>query len=231
MSAHRIEVKADSTSTALPPNPNPGHSTGPRTEDGKLRAALNAYRHGLSMPSSRPIRFFANEDPADHTRLMIEFNQQFIPLTAAERELVREIVDALWLARRARSLQTDLFGQASLAALSLYLRYETAHLRAHHAAIKTLLAAQKDRRQRNEHHEKWHEPDCTTEQSTIVCTSSRKPAQPETPVAATTSTAPNAGDTSFRNPPSQPQSVSASNPPTPSQTVGNSTAKEARTAA
>ncbi len=60
-------------------------------------------------------------------------------MTGAERECIREIVDSLWLARRAHNLQTSVLDDAAadLHDLALYLRYETAHQRAHNAAIKT----------------------------------------------------------------------------------------------
>jgi hypothetical protein len=71
----------------------------------------------------------------------------------------KEIVDSLWLARRARNLRTTVLDDvaADPRDLALHLRYETAHQRAHNAAIKTLLALQKDRRRRNQNHEKWEE--------------------------------------------------------------------------
>jgi hypothetical protein len=83
--------------------------------------------------------------------------------------------------------------------VALYLRYETAHQRAHTTAIKTLLTVQKDRRQRNQNHEKWDEPVLWGDLDFIV-TPDCAPAMSSTaPAAATTSASQAASDTSFRS--------------------------------
>ena len=170
MSVPRIKRKKNKHPNATPtttpqtdsniPRHEPGHATGPITPDGKARVALNAFKHGLTATPSATMHFLPYENPDDHERLRLAFNEQFVPMTPAEHALIREIVDSLWLARRARDLQSfelaDLNPDRQI--LSLYLRYETAHTRAHQAAIKTLLALQKDRRERNQNHETWNEP-------------------------------------------------------------------------
>jgi hypothetical protein len=179
--------------------PASGHSTGPRTEEGKAASSLNAIKHGLTRPAGH-MKFLPGEDSSGHDRLILQFNEQFVPMTGAERECIREIVDSLWLARRARNLQASVLEYVvpDLHALALYLRYETAHQRAHNAAIKTLLALQKDRRLRNQNHEKWEEPVIWGVLEHVVMD------DPEPEMSAyslaTTSPASAGTDGSFRNP-------------------------------
>jgi len=149
------------------------------------------------MPAGPSMTFLPHEDSDAHTLLFLQFNRQFVPMTGAEIELVREIVNSLWLARRARDLQTSALEISDLHALALYLRYETAHQRAHIAAIKTLLVLQKDRRLRNQNHEKWDEP---TLWGDLDFTSTGGPATAmSAPSTATTSASTAGSDSSFRN--------------------------------
>jgi hypothetical protein len=88
--------------------------------------------------------------------------------------------------------------------VALYLRYETAHQRAHTTAIKTLLTVQKDRRQRNQNHEKWDEPVLWGDLDFIVTPDCAPAMSSAAPTTATTSASQADSDTSFRNPASKP---------------------------
>jgi hypothetical protein len=186
--------------TPAPITPGPGQSTGPRSPEGKARSSHNAIKHGLTRPAGH-MRFLRGEDSSGHDRLILQFNEQFVPMTGAERECIREIVDSLWLARRARNLQTDVLDDpaADPHDLALYLRYETAHQRAHNAAIKTLLALQKDRRLRNQNHEKWEEPVIWGALEHVVIDDPEPEMSSGFPAAATTSASPADSDSSFRS--------------------------------
>jgi hypothetical protein len=216
-------------STPAPVQPAPGQSTGPRTAEGKARSSHNAFKHGLSMFAGKSMTFLPREDSDAHTLLLLQFNQQFVPMTAAEKELVREIVDTLWLARRARDLQTEAIIMADHQSVALYLRYETAHQRAHTTAIKTLLTVQKDRRLRNQNHEKWDEPVLWDALDFIALPGSEPAMSAYSP--ATTSPASTGYDSSFRNPLSMSSREFADASPIPSQTVLNSTSEEVNLAA
>ena len=185
--------------TPAPNPPAPGQSTGPRSLEGKARSSHNAIKHGLTRPAGH-MRFLRGEDSSGHDRLILQFNEQFVPMTGAERECIREIVDSLWLARRARDLQTSVLEYVvpDLHALALYLRYETAHQRAHNAAIKTLLVLQKDRRLRNQNHEKWEEPVIWGVLDNVVI-DDPVPAMSAYSLATTSPTSTGTGS-SFRNP-------------------------------
>jgi hypothetical protein len=187
------------TAPAAASEPAAGHSTGPRSPEGKARSSQNAMKHGLTATGGAALVFLSSEEADHYATLSAHFTQQFVPMTGAERETVREIVDALSLARRARDLQASALQEADDRALALYLRYETAHLRAHNAAIKTLLVLQKDRRQRNENHEKWNEPVHWGEYTFISDNDSYDAKTSESSAAAATSVSPADSDSSFRS--------------------------------
>jgi hypothetical protein len=217
--------------TPAPIPPTPGQSTGPRSIEGKARSSHNAFKHGLSMPAGKSMTFLPGEDSDAHTLLLLQFNQQFVPMTGAERELVREIVDSLCLARRARDLQTEALIIADHHAVALYLRYETAHQRAHTTAIKTLLAVQKDRRQRNQNHEKWEEPVLWGDLDFIVTPDCGPAMSSAAPTAATTSASQADSDTSFRNAAFKPWSEMTSGTENAHQAASGNTIEEMKPAA
>jgi hypothetical protein len=192
-------IPTPAPATPVPIQHAPGQSTGPRTREGKARSSHNAFKHGLSMPAGKSMTFLPREDSDAHTLLLLQFNQQFVPMTGAETEIVREIVDSLCLARRARDLQTEALIMADHHSVALYLRYETAHLRAHTTAIKTLLTVQKDRRLRNQNHEQWDEPVLWDALDYVVMPDSAPAMSSAPPPAATTSASPADSDTSFRS--------------------------------
>jgi hypothetical protein len=183
------------------------------------------------MPAGKSMTFLPREDSDAHTLLLLQFNQQFVPMTGAETELVREIVDCLCLARRARDLQTEALIMADHHAVALYLRYETAHQRAHTTAIKTLLAVQKDRRQRNQNHEKWDEPVLWGDLDFIVTPDCAPAMSSAAPAAATTSASEADSDTSFRNAAFKPCSEMTFGTPNAHQSASGNTIEEVKLAA
>jgi hypothetical protein len=226
--ATRPDAPTDATPPVQPASP--GHSTGPRTPEGKARSSQNALKHGLTMPTGS-LTFLRSEDSSGYTRLILQFNEQFVPMTGAEREVIREIVDSLWLARRARDLQTEALDISDHHALALYLRYETAHQRAHNAAIKTLLTLQKDRRQRNQNHEQWEEPILWGNLDYVLVDDSAPATSSPAQAAATTSAASTDSTSSFRNgSANSPRGFTTTAQRTP-QTAANSTSKEENPAA
>jgi hypothetical protein len=232
---HRIKQAAPAPMPAPAANPAPipapGQSTGPRSIEGKARSSHNAFKHGLSMPAGKSMTFLPGEDSDAHTLLLLQFNQQFVPMTAAETELVREIVDTLCLARRARDLQTEALIMADHHAVALYLRYETAHQRAHTTAIKTLLTVQKDRRLRNQNHEKWDEPVLWDALDFVVMPDYTPAMSSAAPAAATTSASPADSDSSFRSAGFKPWSEMTFGTPNAHQAASGNTIEEVKPAA
>ncbi len=79
-------------------------STGPRTEDGKLRASRNAVRHGLTAETViEPM-----EDPEDYTAFEQAVAADYDAETAVERELVLRLASLLWRLRRTTLIETGL---------------------------------------------------------------------------------------------------------------------------
>ena len=80
-------------------------STGPRTEDGKLRSRQNALRHGLTAQTV----ITALEDAADYQAFEASIVSDYQPRSATERELVLRLASLLWRLRRSTSIETGLF--------------------------------------------------------------------------------------------------------------------------
>jgi hypothetical protein len=84
---------------------NAQKSTGPVTEEGKLRSRRNAVRHGLTAETV----IGALEDAEDYRTfeqiIMADYDAQ----SAVERELVLRLASVLWRLRRATTMETGLF--------------------------------------------------------------------------------------------------------------------------
>ena len=88
---------------------NAQHSTGPRTEAGKRRSAMNALTHGLT--ASSPV--IHSEDPAAFETLRRQLTEEFQPKTASESQLVRQIADTTWRLNRIPLLEAGLLDRAA----------------------------------------------------------------------------------------------------------------------
>src|SRR5205823_7184443 len=82
---------------------NAKHSTGPNTEIGKARSALNARKHGLC---SKDI-LIGPEEKEEFDRMGIGFYIELDPQGQVEQTLFDEIVAASWNMRRIRRLETE----------------------------------------------------------------------------------------------------------------------------
>ena len=83
---------------------NAQKSTGPKTDDGKARAARNAVRHGLT--AETVIKLL--EDPDDYRAFEQAVTADYDAETAVERELVLRLASLLWRLRRATAIETGL---------------------------------------------------------------------------------------------------------------------------
>jgi len=77
---------------------NAQHSTGPRSQAGKLRAAKNASRHWLT---SEAMVALPGESADELRQLADDLREELAPETALEAVLVQRIVSAVWRLRRA----------------------------------------------------------------------------------------------------------------------------------
>src|SRR5437763_3475820 len=84
---------------------NARRSTGPITEEGKLRARRNAVRHGLTAETV----IGAVEDAEDYKAFEAAVTADYDAQSAVERELVLRLASLLWRIRRATTMETGLF--------------------------------------------------------------------------------------------------------------------------
>jgi hypothetical protein len=84
---------------------NARKSTGPTTEEGKLRSRCNAVRHGLMAETV----IGALEDAEDYKAFEAAIIADYDAQSAVERELVLRLASLLWRLRRATTMETGLF--------------------------------------------------------------------------------------------------------------------------
>src|SRR3954467_6556761 len=84
---------------------NARRSTGPTTEEGKLRSRRNAVRHGLTAETV----IGALEDAEDYQAFEAAIRADYDAQSAVERELVLRLASLLWRLRRATTMETGLF--------------------------------------------------------------------------------------------------------------------------
>src|SRR5476649_2609684 len=83
---------------------NAQKSTGPKTDDGKLRSRQNAFRHGLSAQTVISLVEKADEYADFETLIIADYE----PQTTIERVLVERLTSLLWRLRRAVTMETGL---------------------------------------------------------------------------------------------------------------------------
>src|SRR5207247_10093033 len=84
---------------------NARRSTGPITQEGKLRSRRNAVRHGLTAETV----IGALEDSEDYKAFEAAVIADYDAQSAVERELVLRLASLLWRMRRATTIETGLF--------------------------------------------------------------------------------------------------------------------------
>src|SRR5436305_3355132 len=83
---------------------NARRSTGPTSEEGKLRSRQNAVRHGLTAETV----IGALEDAEDYKAFQAAVVADYDAQSAVERELVLRLASLLWRIRRATTMETGL---------------------------------------------------------------------------------------------------------------------------
>ena len=107
---------------------NAQHSTGPRTEAGKQRSSLNAWRHGLTGQTI----VLPTEDHSAYQRHSQAFLDEYQPKGATETQLVQSLLDSSWQLNRAAAVESNLF--------SLGITEMEDRIRANHPEAETALA-------------------------------------------------------------------------------------------
>ena len=107
---------------------NAQKSTGPRTEAGKQRSKMNAFRHGLTGQTV----VLPTEDHSAYERHSQSFLDQYHPKDATETQLVQSLIDTSWRMNRAAAIETNLF--------SLGITEMEDHIRVNHPEAEAALA-------------------------------------------------------------------------------------------
>src|SRR5580700_8733190 len=84
---------------------NAQKSTGPKTQAGKNRSRLNAYRHGIT----GQILIFTAEDQQAFDKHCDGIRQSFEPIGPTELHLAQSIAEDYWRLQRARALENGIF--------------------------------------------------------------------------------------------------------------------------
>jgi hypothetical protein len=84
---------------------NGAKSRGPKTAEGREKSSRNSLRHGFT---SLNTVLLACEDPDAFQQLLAEYISTYRPETAAEKDLVEEMVAARWRIRRIWTAETAL---------------------------------------------------------------------------------------------------------------------------
>jgi hypothetical protein len=87
---------------------NARHSTGPRTQRGKRRVALNAFKGGAARGWPLRSMLALDEDPRDYRRLLEELLAAHRPTDPAQRLLVEDIALLRWRKQRNQRAQEGL---------------------------------------------------------------------------------------------------------------------------
>jgi hypothetical protein len=88
---------------------NAQHSTGPKTEAGKQKSALNALRHGLT----GQLVVMPTEDLALYEAHKKSFLDEYHPKGATESHFVQVLADVSWRLGRVAALETNLLTQTA----------------------------------------------------------------------------------------------------------------------
>ena len=80
-------------------------STGPRSEQGKLRSRQNAMSHGLAAETVIAVL----ENAADYEMFTASIAADYQPRSATEVALIARLASLLWRLRRSTSIETGLF--------------------------------------------------------------------------------------------------------------------------
>jgi hypothetical protein len=126
---------------------NAQHSTGPRTESGKLTASQNSVKHGLTSKSA----LIAGEDPGEYHAHTDQYFAEHNPTTIDEKFLVKQMSDSMWRLNRIQRLEAAIFEKSEkspeanpLSELLKLARYQKSLESTYFRAGRELRAIRKD---------------------------------------------------------------------------------------
>jgi hypothetical protein len=83
---------------------NAMYSTGPTTEEGKRRAALNSLRHGLTSQAV----ILPGEDMDDYIALLQAYTDEYKPKGPTEEQLIQTLTDTAWRLNRGAAMENNI---------------------------------------------------------------------------------------------------------------------------
>jgi hypothetical protein len=125
---------------------NAQHSTGPRTDAGKLRASQNALRHGLC--SGIPIMH--DEDDGRGDQILDALREEFQPVGPTEEILVYKMAEHFYYGKRASYILSDELtyndhNEDNAREIGLMMRYHAQSDRGYYRALTELRKVQTER--------------------------------------------------------------------------------------
>ena len=106
MSKNTIPIDTHDGARTARNRANAAHSTGPKTEAGKKRSSLNAYRHGLTGQTI----ILPAEDLVAYQDFIHTFFADYKPVGTLEKQLVQSLADTQWRLNRVAALEHNLIG-------------------------------------------------------------------------------------------------------------------------
>ena len=134
---------------------NAKYSTGPKTNAGKSRSRMNAWKHGLTAEKV----VIDGEDAQELEAIRQELWEEYQPEPGMERLVVERLALTAWRLRRAPTLESSLLrsgnsvgslGYADGVALAHLIRYEAGLTNAFQRTLQLLIFLQDRRREKIE---------------------------------------------------------------------------------
>ncbi len=85
-------------------------STGPKSENGKKRVSMNAFKHGLSGQKL----FLQADEYVPYFELASEYIGEFAPVGVREEQLTQHIIDSNWRLNRCAAMENNLLSTGTL---------------------------------------------------------------------------------------------------------------------
>ena len=134
----RLQAETLSEARLLANQANAQLSSGPRTEEGKMKSSLNAVKTGLT---GRTV-LLPSDDVAEYECHLAAYAEEFAPVCLLETNLVQSIADTDWRLRRIPALESALFAKGRIEFAELFNEQDPA-ARPHLIDAHTFIAYEK----------------------------------------------------------------------------------------
>ena len=134
----RLQAETISEARLLANQANAQLSSGPRTEEGKMKSSLNAVKTGLT---GRTV-LLPSDDVAEYERHLAAYAEEFAPVGLLETNLMESIAGTDWRLRRIPGLESALFAKGRIEFAELFNEQDLA-ARPHLIDAHTFIAYEK----------------------------------------------------------------------------------------